>query len=137
MATTHERLMQWLRDADAMEKHAEAMLGALAQRIENYEEVKAQIERHLREAQEQAIALEEYVERRRCEDTSAWKDSPEQRAAFGHGFSCAFGGNEFIRRAITEISCYNVLIGAAAAAGGSETRAICEDILHREEAMLD
>ena len=136
MTTTIERLMQWLEGADAMEKHAEMMLNALAQRIENYQEVKAKIERHLQDAQEQAVALQVYVEQQRNKDAITWKQSAEQRVTMGHGFSGEFAGNEFMKRAITEISCYKILISAAASVGDSETRGICEDILRREEAIL-
>ena len=137
MATVKDRLMQWLDEADAMERHAETMLNAIAQRIANYQDVKSKIENHLQEAQELADALQAYVETRRSEDTSAWKDSSGQRVARGQGLGAAFAGNEVIKREITDISCYNLLIEAAAAVGDDETRAVCEDILHREEVMLD
>ena len=137
MATVKDRLIQWLDEADTMEKHAETMLNAIARRIANYQDVKSKIENHLQEAQELADALQEYVETRRRDDSSAWKDSTGQRVAMGQGLSGMFAGNEVIKREITDISCYNVLIEAAAAVGDSETRAVCEDILRREEAMLD
>ena len=51
--------------------------------------------------------------------------------------SGAFIGTEPIKRAMTELSGYNVIITAAAdAAGDSETRAVCEEILRKEEAMV-
>ena len=52
MATAENRLTDWLRDAEAMEKQATTMLDALAKGIENYPDVKAQIERHLQEARD-------------------------------------------------------------------------------------
>jgi ferritin-like metal-binding protein YciE len=118
-----------------MEKHATTMLDALAKRIENYPDVKAQIERHLQETREQAAALQEYVERR-GEGASTWKDSAGQSVAMGQGLGGAFVGDTLVKRAITEISCYNILIAAAAAVGDSETRTACEDILRQEEAMV-
>lgn len=136
MATTEKRLTEWLRDAHAMEKQATTILDALAKRIENYPDVKAQIERHLQEARQQAAALQGYVERR-GESTPAWKDSAGQCVAMGQCLSGAFVGDKFVKRAITEISCYNILIAAAAATGDSETRAVCEDILRQEEAIVD
>ena len=36
MSNTEERLLQWLRDAHAMEKQAEQMLSGLAGRIKSY-----------------------------------------------------------------------------------------------------
>lgn len=41
--------MDWLRDAYAMEKQPETMLKAQASRLENYPDVRARIEQHLRE----------------------------------------------------------------------------------------
>jgi len=43
---TEEMLIDWLRDADSMEKHAEQVLSSTASRIENYPELKTQLERH-------------------------------------------------------------------------------------------
>ena len=72
MATAENRLTEWLRDAQAMEKQAEAMLDALAEGIEHYPDVKAQIERHLQEAREQVSALQGYVEQF-GEGAQTWK----------------------------------------------------------------
>ena len=49
---SEELLVDWLRDAHAMEKHAEQVLSNSASRIENYPELKAQIERHLQETRQ-------------------------------------------------------------------------------------
>jgi ferritin-like metal-binding protein YciE len=55
-----------------------------------------------------------------------------------HMMLCESGGGirKLVKRAITEISCYNILIAAAAAVGERETRAARGDILCQEEAML-
>jgi ferritin-like metal-binding protein YciE len=136
MATAENRLTEWLRDAQAMEKQAEAMLDALAEGIEHYPDVKAQIERHLQEAREQVSALQGYVEQF-GEGAQTWKESAGQCAVMGQGLSGVFLGGSFVKRAITEISCYNILIAAAAALGDDETRTVCEGILCQEEAMLN
>ena len=136
MATAENRLTDWLRDAEAMEKQATTMLDALAEGIENYPDVKAQIERHLQEARDQAAAMQGYGERR-GEGGPGWKESAGQCVAMGQGLSGAFVGDKLVKRAITEISCYNILIASAAAVGDKETRGVCEDILLREKAMLN
>src|SRR3546814_6791992 len=46
MATAEEHLMDWLRDAHAMEEQAEKMLRATAGRLENYPDLKARLESH-------------------------------------------------------------------------------------------
>jgi ferritin-like metal-binding protein YciE len=58
------------------------------------------------------------------EGTSTWKESAGQCVAMGQGLSGAFVGEKLVKRAITEISCYNILIAAAAAVGDSETRRV-------------
>ncbi len=108
MATIENRLTEWLRDAQVMEKQATTMLDALAKGIENYPDVKAQIERHLQETREQATALQGYVERR-GEGALTWKESAGQCVAVREGLSGAFVGDKLVKRAITEISCYNIL----------------------------
>jgi len=135
MATAENGLNEWFRDAEAMEKQATTMLDALAKRIEIYPDVKAQIERHLQEMREQATAMQGYLERGR-EGAPTPKESAGPSVPAGPDLSGAFVGDKFVKRAITEISCYNILIAAAAAVGDSETRAACEDILCQEEAML-
>ncbi|QGM48220.1 DUF892 family protein [Methylocystis heyeri] len=136
MATAENGLTEWFRDAEAMEKQATTMLDALAKRIEIYPDVKAQIERHLQEMREQATALQGYLERPR-EGAPTLKELVGQSIATQPDLSGAFVGDKLVKRAITEISCYNILIAAAAAVGDSETRATCQDILCQEEAMLN
>ncbi|MBI1867696.1 MAG: DUF892 family protein [Methylocystis sp.] len=138
MATANERLMQWLRDAQAMESHAEAMLETLARHIENYPEVKAQTQRVLRETREAAGIVQDAIERRGG-DTSTLKDSAAPPGPGEQSLSGSFVGDEAVKRAMTEISSYNILVAAAAdaAAGDSETHAVCEDILRQEEAMVE
>ena len=50
MPEGREWLIQWLRDAHAMEEQAETMLSGQLSRIENYPELSDQIQKHLEEA---------------------------------------------------------------------------------------
>jgi ferritin-like metal-binding protein YciE len=47
MANPNEHLVDWLRDAYAMEKQAESMLKAQSSRLENYPELRQRIDQHL------------------------------------------------------------------------------------------
>ena len=49
MTEIKENLLDWLRDAHAMEQQAEQMLKAQAGRIEHYPKLKARIEEHIQE----------------------------------------------------------------------------------------
>lgn len=141
MANAEDRLMQWLRDAHAMEKQAETMLSSMASRIENYPDVKARIEQHLDETQQQAAIIEACIERRGG-DTSTLKDLAAKFVAFGQGLSGMFVGDEIIKGAMAsytfeqmEIASYQVLIATADQVGDSDTSAACSRILREEEEM--
>ncbi len=64
---------------------------------------------------------------------------PEQPAnsVQEQSLSGAFVGSEAVKRALTEISTYNILLAAAESAGDSETRAVCDTIRRQEEAMVE
>jgi ferritin-like metal-binding protein YciE len=143
MSNTEERLMQWLRDAHAMEKQAEKMLSALAGRIESYPQLKRKIESHLRETQEQAERIESCIERRGG-DTSLLKDAGAQLLAMAQGFSGIFAGDEVMKGSLAsytfehmEIASYRILIAAAEEVGDDKTSRICRKILGEEEAMAE
>ena len=57
MATPRENLLDWLRDAHAMEQQAESMLKGQAERLEHYPELKGRIVRHIEETQGQQLSL--------------------------------------------------------------------------------
>ncbi|MBS7699922.1 MULTISPECIES: ferritin-like domain-containing protein [unclassified Chelatococcus] len=143
MATAEERLMEWLRDAHAMEQQAETMLSGLSSRIENYPEVKARIDAHLKETRVQAQLLNECIERRGG-DTSSLKDLAGKFMAMGQSLSGVFVGDEIIKGAMAgytfehmEIAAYEVLIAAAEAVGDTQTAQVCTRILQEEEAMAE
>lgn len=141
MASVEERLMEWLRDAHAMEQQAETMLSAMAGRIEHYPQVKAKLEEHLEETRDQARRLEACIERRGG-DTSTAKDLAGKFVAMGQGLGGMFAGDEIIKGSMAgytfehmEIASYHVLIAAAEAAGDDETARTCRAILGQEVAM--
>ncbi|TCN33344.1 uncharacterized protein DUF892 [Sinorhizobium americanum] len=62
MGTT-DHLHAWLRDAHAIEEQAITMLTSQSERLENYPELKAQIDKHLRETRDQVAMLDRCLER--------------------------------------------------------------------------
>jgi ferritin-like metal-binding protein YciE len=64
MATAEERIMEWLRDAHAMEEQSEQMLESTARRLEHYPELRARLTSHLEETRRQAERLRRCIERR-------------------------------------------------------------------------
>ncbi|CAB3886656.1 MULTISPECIES: ferritin-like domain-containing protein [Achromobacter] len=136
-----EHLLDWLRDAHAMEEQAETMLTSLAGRIETYPEVKQRIERHIVETREQQRLVRGCIERLGG-DTSMFKDLTGKMMATFQGFSGVFASDEIMKGAMfsyafenLEIAAYSQLVEAAKFVGDAETAAVCERILQEERAM--
>lgn len=136
-----EQLIDWLRDAHAAEEQSEKMLTKFAGRIENYPELKNQIQRHIDETRGQSRRLKQCLDRY-GDSTSTLKDTFGRMMAFAQGMSGAFVDDEIIKGSMAaytfehmEIASYRVLIAAAEAIGDTETRNICEQILEEEIAM--
>ncbi|MCA1490304.1 ferritin-like domain-containing protein [Ensifer sp. NBAIM29] len=143
MATATENLRAWLRDAHAMEEQAITMLSSQSNRLKNYPELKAQIDRHLQETRDQAAMLERCLERLDG-GTSSVKDITGKIVAFGQGLSGLFVGDEVVKGTLAsytfeqmEIASYKILIAAAERAGDQETKRVCELILQQELAMAE
>lgn len=143
MATPKDNLLDWLRDAHAMEQQAEQMLKGQASRIENYPELKVRIEQHIVETQTQRDLLETCISRLGG-SPSALKDLAGKFMAFGQAAGGVMMSDEVVKGAMAgyvfehlEIASYTILIAAAEAAGDMETKRICEQILPQEQAMAD
>lgn len=143
MTTRNDRLVQWLRDAHAMEEQAETMLSAQASRLENYPTLRQRIEQHISETQSQARRLEECISRLGS-DSSSVKDAAGKMTAMMQGMGGAFAGDEVVKGAMAgytfehfEISSYTALVAAAEAAGDQQTVTVCREILSEEQAMAD
>jgi len=141
MATPNENLLDWLRDAHAMEQQAEKMLKAQSERLEHYPKLKARIEQHLQETLDQQQLVEDCITRLGG-SSSTLKDIAGKLMAFGQAIGGSMMSDEVIKGAMAgyvfenvEIATYTVLIAAAKAAGDKQTQAACEQILPQEEAM--
>jgi ferritin-like metal-binding protein YciE len=143
MTTASDRLMQWLRDAHAMELQAEQMLSGMAGRIKNYPMLKSRIEEHIEETKNQARMVERCIQARGG-DVSKMKDTAAQILAFAQAASGIFMGDEVMKGALAgytfehmEIASYRILIAAAEALGDQQTAMTCRQILAEEEAMAE
>ncbi|MCF7202497.1 ferritin-like domain-containing protein [Pseudomonas oligotrophica] len=138
-----ERLIEWLRDAHAMEAQAETMLNKQAARIENYPELKARIEQHIVETQNQARLIESCLQRY-DKSYSGIKDLGGKMMAMGQAMGGMMVSDEIVKGAQMgyvfenlEIASYTILIAAAEALGDTQTQQICERILQEEIAMAE
>lgn len=127
-----ELLVDWLRDAHAMEKHAEQVLSNTASRIENYPELRTQIERHLQETRRQVDLVRRCLERHNG-STSTVKDTAGRVIGFAQAMSGLFAEDEIVKASMgsyvfeaMEIAAYRSLIVAAEACGDQETKRVCE-----------
>lgn len=143
MSKAQERLLDWLRDAHAMEQQAETMLKGQAHRIENYPEVKQRIETHIEETRDQARKIENCLDRLGA-STSMVKDTAGSMGALGQAIGGSMTSDEIVKGGMAsfafenlEIAMYRTLITAAKEVGDDETAAVCEEILKEEQAMAD
>ena len=100
MATTPtENLIDWLRDAHAMEQQAETMLEAQASRLEHYPTLRERIVQHINETQWQRRQLESCLSRHGS-SPSILKDTGGKLAAFGQGVGGMMVSDEVIKGAM-------------------------------------
>lgn len=143
MTTPAKHVVDWLRDAHAMEQQAEKMLTRIAERLEHYPNLRQRIELHIEETHAQLQLLKGCLERL-GHNPSAIKDATGGVMAFGESMAAMAADDEVVKDAMgsyvfeqMEIATYTVLIAAAEAAGDIETQRICQLILPQEIAMAD
>ena len=143
MTELTENLIDWLRDAHAMEQQAEHMLKAQAGRIEHYPQLKARIEEHLQETLGQQRLIEGCLARYDTKGSAA-KDFMGKLMAFGQAVGGSANSDEVVKGAIAgyvfenlEIATYTTLRAAALAAGDAQTVTVCDQILPQERAMAE
>ena len=143
MTRAEERLMEWLRDAHAMEEQAEQMLSSTTHRLKDYPELRLKLVKHLEETRRQAITVRGCIERRGG-TISIVKDLVARTTAVAQGLGGLLVSDEVVKAMLAiytfeqmEIASYRILIAAAASVGDSETRQACESILAEEEAMAE
>jgi ferritin-like metal-binding protein YciE len=141
MTKPNEHLVDWLRDAYAMEKQAESMFKAQSSRLEHHPELRQRIDQHLEETLCQQALLEGCLDRLGS-SPSAMKDLTGRIAAFGQAVGGMTMTEEVVREAMsgyvfeqTELASYSALIAAARAVGDAETVQCCEQILPQELEM--
>lgn len=141
MASAKERLIEWLSDAHAMEMQAETMLKGQASRIEHYPQLKARIEQHVTETQNQAKRVASCIDKLGG-NPSTIKDLGGKSAAIMQAIGGSITGDEVVKGAMAsyafehfEIASYKILIAAADACGETEVAKVCAEILPEEEAM--
>lgn len=136
-----DRLVQWLRDAHAVEKQAESLLESKLDRIEHFPELAQRIAQHLEETRSQWVRLEACL-RRYDESPSTLKDLASKFSALIHSIGTAGMSDEIVKAVgllyafkHMEVASYGNLVLAARAVGDAETEQVCLSILDEEIAM--
>ncbi|MFM2045319.1 MAG: hypothetical protein RLY86_3895 [Pseudomonadota bacterium] len=143
MAEIRETLIDYLRDAYAMEQQALSIIDRQLDRLENYPQMQSRLQEHRRETERQAERLETALQRLGTE-SSALKTGMAQLTSNLQAMMNAFAGDEVVKDVISnytfesyEIANYKILIATAEAAGEPEVAALAQESLAEEEAMLD
>jgi ferritin-like metal-binding protein YciE len=136
-------LLDWLRDAFAMELQSGKMLLNLVERLEDYPRLRAKYKEHLEQTYRQQELLKGCIERLGS-SPSILKDLAGKVIAFGQAIAGMSVRDEVVKAAMSsyifkqmEVSAYTILIAAAEAVGDLETKRVCEQILPQEIAMAD
>ncbi|MCA1772335.1 MAG: ferritin-like domain-containing protein [Halomonas sp.] len=138
-----KHLIDWLRDAHAMEKQAEKMLKAQASRLEHYPQLEQRIVKHIEETKRQVEKLEHCMGLLGT-DASTIKDLGAQMTAFGQAIGGMMAEDEVVKAGIAsyafenfEIASYKAIIKAADMASQPEISQVCNEILQEEVAMAE
>lgn len=141
MEATKETLLEWLKDAHAMEKQSIDMMEKQAGRIEQYPDLKETVKDHLEQTRQQASRIEECIHTLGG-DTSVMKQGVAKFMGSAANLINQSAGDEVVKNGLAdyafehfEIASYRALVAAADQAGEEEIRQICEEILQEEEAM--
>lgn len=130
-----------LRNAHAMENQALSIMKPQLSRIENYPEVAAKLEQHIRETDGQIARLEEILEGL-DEDHSTFKDMALSFTGTMTAMSHTMAGDEILKNSFAnfafenfEIAAYKSLLTVADAGGFAAAVTALQSNLAEEEAM--
>ncbi|MGM8227740.1 ferritin-like domain-containing protein [Cellvibrio sp. ARAG 10.3] len=136
-------VLDWLRDAFAMELQSGRVFTNLVNRMEEYPRLKNKFKEHLEQTYRQQELLKGCIERLGS-SPSIMKDLAGKVIAFGQSVAGMSVSDEVVKATMSsyvfkqmEISSYTILIAASEARGDHETKAVCETILAQEVAMAN
>ncbi|CCD94868.1 conserved hypothetical protein [Bradyrhizobium sp. ORS 375] len=132
-----------LRNAHAMEVQARELMERQSERMDDYPEVKAKLQTHLQETNEQLKRLEQCLSA--CgESSSTLKDTMQSGMANLMAMGHAMSGDEILKNTFAnnafenfEIAAYKSLLALCGAAGVEEARGPLQQSLQEEERMAE
>lgn len=142
MADIRDTLIDYLRDAYAMEQQALSIMDRQLQRLENYPEMLAKLKQHRMETERQAERMETALQRMGT-DTSSLKTGMAKLSSNLQAMMNTFAGDEVVKDVISnyafehyEIVNYKILITTAETAGEPEIARLATENLREEEQMV-
>lgn len=135
--------LDWLRDAHAMEKHAETLLQAAERRLAEYPLLKARIEQYREQTRHQQQQVKEVL-KRHDSNWSALKEALGRMSAVGQAASDMLRDEEGVRIAVSgyvfcnyKVATYTTLLAAAQQAADNEGVKIFQHIVQQETQMAE
>jgi ferritin-like metal-binding protein YciE len=134
-------LVDWLRDAHAMERSSVDNLDRLADRFSRHPELSVRFREHWRESLNQVVALEVCL-KKLGSDTSTFKDLTSRFVRIAQAYAGAISLDEPVKDCLAayasthlEIATYVSLRTAALELAEPEVAQMCDEHLQRERAM--
>jgi ferritin-like metal-binding protein YciE len=143
MNDARAQLLDWLRNAHAMEVQSEEMLKTHIRRLHHYPQLRDRIVSHLAETCEQQARLERCL-REMGGEPSGLREFSARFLALGQGLLQVASTDEVVKSLVLTYSfesmeavVYRTLATAAEVAGQPEIAGVCEEILRQEEGMAE
>ena len=143
MNAARDHLLDWLRDAHAMEEQAKSLLTTQIERCEKYPELLPRLREHLNETEQQRQSIERGLQQLDS-DTSTLKDLTTKFMANIQGMGHMMASDEVVKTALAnhaferfEAASYHILIAAAAQAGEPTLQRALAESLRQEDAMAE
>lgn len=135
--------LDWLRDAHAMEKHAESLLQAATLRLEDFPLLQARMKQYTQQTCEQQQQVKDVL-KRYDSNWSALKDALGRMSAVGQAASDMLRDEEGVRIAVSsyvfcnyKVATYTALLAAAQQAADSKGTKTFQLILQDEIQMAE
>jgi len=134
-------VLQWMRDAHAMEEQSLKIFEDLDSRIESYPKFQRRIKEYLFNSRNQIDKIELSLDRNGA-SKSVLKDVAAKAVAFTQSISGVPLGDEIVKAVLSaytfvhmKIGSYSILVAGAKALNDSQTLLMCEQVLADEIAM--
>lgn len=143
MKESKEELVDWLRDAHALESNVIKMLEKQISHLDDWPEFRQRLQSHLEESQRHATRVEQCL-KAMGSDTSVVKEGMAKLTGMMSQMGIGAAVDEPVKICLGnyaiehfEIACYRSLLAAAQHCGENEVAAVADEILQDEIAMAE